>query len=296
MRVLVLGATGMLGHKLLQRLGSQFSIAGAARSGEPTRLARAALPGIVLYSDVVAKDLSTIERVIDDWHPEFVINCIGIVKQAPEAQQAIPSICVNALFPHHLHRLTAERRMRLIHFSTDCVFSGRNGPYKEDDIPDPCDLYGRSKLLGEVSGEMALTLRTSIIGPELCNHRGLLDWCLAQRGRRIKGYARALYSGLTTDAMAELVGEIIARNWALEGLWHVSSDPISKFDLLQIINREYGLGIELERDEAFVCDRRLDSTRFRNAVPWRPTPWREMIRRMRSEEENNAAELVANAR
>jgi dTDP-4-dehydrorhamnose reductase len=296
MRLLVLGASGMLGHKLLQRLSSKFDLAGTIRSREAEQGVRQALPRIPLYSDVHAENLSALERAIDDWQPETVINCIGIVKQAPEADEPVPTIGTNALLPHLLHRLALERGIRLIHFSTDCVFSGRGGPYAEDDIPDPSDLYGRSKLLGEIAGSGALTLRTSIVGRELRKHRGLIDWCIAQRGRRIKGYARALYTGLTTSAMADLVGEVIASNAALEGLWHVSSDPITKFDLLQIVNREYALGIEIERDEAFVCDRRLDSGRFRNAAGWRPRPWQEMIRAMRSEEQDNAEAFAVDAR
>jgi dTDP-4-dehydrorhamnose reductase len=248
---------------------------------------RDALPGIPLYPDVHAEDLAPLERAIDDWRPDAVVNCIGIVKQAPEAAEHIASIGINALFPHQAHLLAAKRGIKFIHFSTDCVFSGRRGDYKEGDIPDAADLYGRSKLLGEVTGRGALTLRTSIVGRELRGHRGLIDWCLGQRGKHIKGFARALYNGLTTGAMADLVAEIIRSHGALEGLWHVSSDPISKFDLLKIVNQVYKLNIEIERDDEFVCDRRLNSTRFRNEVGWRPKTWHEMIATMRSEECNN---------
>ena len=153
------------------------------------------------------------------------------------------------------------------------MFSGRQGPYTEDDVPDPVDLYGRSKLLGEVSGPGALTLRTSMVGRELRHHRGLIDWFVGERGRTVKGYARTLYTGLTTSALADLVGDILQFHAALEGVWQVSSDPITKFDLLQIVNQAYGLGIEIERDEQFLCDRRLDSTRFRRQVGTSPSMW-----------------------
>jgi dTDP-4-dehydrorhamnose reductase len=296
MRVLVLGASGMLGHKLLQRLRGKFEIAGTIRSAAPDRVVREALPGLKLYAAVDAAEPDTIARAIDDCRPAAVVNCIGIVKQAPEAHDAMPSISVNSLLPHQLHRLAADRGIRLIHFSTDCVFSGRHGPYGEDDIPDPPDLYGRSKLLGEIAGRGALTLRTSIVGRELRQHRGLIEWCLRQRGRRIKGFAGALYSGLTTSAMADLVGDIIAAHPGLDGLWQVSAAPISKFDLLQIVNRVYDLGIEIERDEDFVCDRRLDSARFRKLTGWQPQPWPDMIGAMRSEDGDHAELSIADAR
>src|SRR5262245_20767262 len=156
MRTIILGASGMLGHKLLQRLNSEIDVAGTIRAREPEPFIRNALPDIPLYVDVRAKNLGSLDHAIDDWRADVVVNCIGIVKQASAATAAIPSIAVNALLPHQLHRLTSQRRIRLIHFSTDCVFSGRDGNYTEDNPPDPGDLYGRSKLLGEVSGDGAL--------------------------------------------------------------------------------------------------------------------------------------------
>ena len=219
----------------------------------------------------------------------MVLNCIGIIKQTKAANDPLPAIAINSLFPHQLARLTSMRGARLFHFSTDCVFSGRRGNYVEDDLPDPVDLYGRSKLLGEVDAPGALTLRMSMVGRELRGHLGLIDWFLSQRGRRVSGYARALYSGLTTIATADLVARLIRAHPQLEGVWQVSGEPISKFDLLAIVNRVYALGIEIVRDETFVCDRRLDSSRFRNATGWRPASWEDMIADMHSEEAAYAA-------
>jgi dTDP-4-dehydrorhamnose reductase len=283
-RVIVLGAAGMLGHKLLQRLQADYEVAGTIRESEPDAILRRALSGIELFPSVQANDLSSIERAIDGWKADVVVNCIGIIKQTKAASDPLTSIAINSLFPHQLAHLTAARGVRLLHFSTDCVFSGRRGNYIEDDIPDPVDLYGRSKLLGEVTAPNTLTLRTSIVGRELRGHLGLIDWFLSQRGGRVKGFVRALYSGLTTTAMADLVARLTHAHTKLEGLWQVSGQPITKFDLLQIVNRVYKLGIDIVPDESFVCDRRLDSTRFHKYTGWQSPSWEDMINDMHLDE------------
>jgi dTDP-4-dehydrorhamnose reductase len=284
MRVIILGATGMLGHKLLQRLRADHDVAGTVRDSAPDVELRRLLPGIKLYSGSDAFDPSSLARAIDDWKPQVIVNSIGIIKQTKMASDPLPSIAINALLPHQLAQMASARGARLVHFSTDCVFSGRRGNYLETDEPDPVDLYGRSKLLGEVSAPNALTLRTSIVGRELRGHLGLIDWFMSQRGGRISGYVRALYSGLTTLAMADLVAWLIAAHPELQGLWQVSAEPISKFDLLTIVKRVYGLDIDIVPDEQFVCDRRLDSTRFRKRTGWRPASWEDMIVAMHRDE------------
>jgi dTDP-4-dehydrorhamnose reductase len=285
MRVIVLGAAGMLGHKLLQRLRTHFEVAGTIREPEPHAELRRVLSDVKLYPEVVANNLPSLERAIDDWGAQVVLNCIGIVKQRAAATDPILSIAINSLFPHQLAQLTAARGAKLIHFSTDCVFSGRHGNYVEDDLPDPVDLYGRSKLLGELATPGTLTLRMSVVGRELRGHLGLIDWFLSQHGRPVKGYAGALYTGLTTIATADLIAQLIREHPTLEGVWHVSGEPISKFELLQMVNRVYGLGWEIARDEGFFCDRRLDSSRFRKHTGWHPPSWEEMICSMHSDEE-----------
>lgn len=283
MRVLVLGAGGMLGHRLIRNLGREFEIAGTVRGDRPAGEVRAALPDEPLIANVTAEDAGSAARAIEQWRADVVINCIGIVKQSDEAREAVPSIVVNALFPHQLAELARQRGARLIHFSTDCVFSGTRGDYREDDNPDPVDLYGRTKLLGEVSGSGVVTLRTSIIGRELRGRLGLVEWFLSQRGGRVSGYAGAHYSGLTTGAMADVVSLVIRSHADLEGVWQVSADPITKFDLLQIVNRVYQLGVTIDRDAAFFCDRRLNSARFREQTGWRPPTWDAMIEDMYAE-------------
>lgn len=283
-RVLILGATGMLGHKLVQGLRTEFEVAGTVRAADDAATFRPLFGSAPLYADVRADEFSTIERAVDLWRADVVVNCIGLVKQKEAARDPVASIEINSLLPHRLARLAAARGARLIHFSTDCVFSGTRGNYGESDIPDPTDLYGRSKLLGEVDAPGALTLRTSMVGRELRGHVGLVDWFLAQRGSRIRGFARAIYTGLTTLALTELVGRIIASHQDLCGVWQVSSEPISKFALLHLIDKCYGLNVAIERDETFVCDRSLDSSRFRARTGWSPLSWPKMIEDMHAEE------------
>jgi dTDP-4-dehydrorhamnose reductase len=283
MRVIVLGAAGMLGHKLLQRLRLTCDAAGTIRSASPDRVLERPLRGIKLYRNVEVAQPQSIADAIDDWRANVVVNCIGIIKQTEAANDPVESIATNALFPHQLARLTAARKAKLIHVSTDCVFSGTKGNYTEDDQPDPVDLYGRTKLLGEVSAAAALTLRTSVIGQALRGNYGLIDWFLTQHGGHAKGFANARFSGLTTLVFADLVGYIIRSQPDLHGLWHVSSEPISKFDLLQIVDRIYGLGIELARDQTLVCDRSLNSARFRKRTGWQPPSWEDMVIGMHAE-------------
>jgi dTDP-4-dehydrorhamnose reductase len=206
-----------------------------------------------------------------------VVNAVGIVKQRKDAKAAIPSINVNALLPHVLAEHCSDIGARLIHFSTDCVFSGNRGAYTEADNPDPVDLYGRSKLLGELDGPGCLTLRSSIIGWELENRSGLLEWFVAQRGLTIDGYRKAIYTGLSTAAMAEVVGRMIREQPELSGVYHVASAPINKFDLLVNLAKQLRWrDILIQPEDQFQCDRSLIGSRFEALTGWRPPSWQEM--------------------
>ena len=284
MRVIVLGAAGMLGHKLLQRLRTEHEAAGTIRDAAPDAGLSRALAGVKLYPGVDAADLASLERALDDWQAQVVLNCIGIIKQSKAASDPLPSIAINSLLPHQLAQMAAARGARLIHFSTDCVFSGRRGNYVEDDEPDPVDLYGRSKLLGEVAAPNALTLRTSIVGRELRGHLGLIDWFLSQRGGRINGYVRALYSGLTTLAAADLVAWLIRAHPALQGFGRSRASRSASSTCCRSSSASIGSISTLPPDEQFVCDRRLDSTRFRKHTGWRPPSWEDMIAAMHRDE------------
>jgi dTDP-4-dehydrorhamnose reductase len=266
----------MLGHKLMQVLGDGHEVTGTARRQLAPTLAEL-LPLARVAAPVCAEDAEALVQVLARVKPQIVINCIGVIKQSAFAKDPETTIRVNALFPHVLARLCREAGARMIHISTDCVFSGLTGNYRETDVADAADVYGRSKLLGEVTGEGALTLRTSIIGRELKGRHGLLEWFLSNRGGAVKGYRGAIYSGLTTIELARVIGRVLVEKPNLSGLWQVASAPIDKYELLKKLNAAYGLGIRITPDDSVVCDRSLDGSRFREATGYVAPSWDEMV-------------------
>jgi dTDP-4-dehydrorhamnose reductase len=278
MKVLILGGDGMLGHKLAGTLAATHDV------GVTLRQPLAAYHHLTDASrrhavgGVDARDWPLLSEVIERSAPEALINCIGIVKQRKDAKSPIPSLEINALLPHRLNELCGRIGARFLHFSTDCVFSGRRGAYTEADEPDPVDLYGRTKWLGEVDQAPGLTLRTSIIGlEERAETTGLIEWFLAQRGT-IKGFRRAIYTGLTTAAMARLVARLLEQRAGLHGLWHVASAPITKYDLLIDLAKALGrTDVEIVPDDEFFCDRSLRADAFFRATGYRAPGWDEML-------------------
>jgi len=279
-QVLVLGASGMLGNAIM-RVFSQsagFDVAGSVRSTAAVRL----LPADVAAKLVVGYDVENQDHLLalfDRVRPSIVINCVGLVKQLAEADDPLRAIPLNALLPHRLARLCGVIGARLIHISTDCVFSGAKGGYSEADTCDAKDVYGRSKFLGEVDYPHAITLRTSIIGHELTGSSSLIGWFLAQQGS-VKGYRKAIFSGLPTVEIARLIRDHVIPLPKIHGLYHVSAEPIDKYKLLTLVAEAYGKCIVIQPDDALVIDRSLDSCRFRQATGFEPAPWPELIRRM----------------
>jgi len=279
--VMVLGVTGMLGHKVFQRLrGGMHGTIGLARGDRATEPAASIplLAGDDVLWGVDVRDFGALGALLESRRPMVLVNCVGIVKQRSEAKAAVPSITVNSLLPHWLAERLEKWDGRLIHFSTDCVFSGRKGMYTEEDPTDAVDLYGKTKALGEVTTPNALTLRTSIIGRELTEHRSLLDWFLSQKGKKVLGFRKVIYSGTTTNEMANAVSLIIRSFPALSGLFQVVSDPISKCDLLLLIREAYGLKIDVEPDDREVSDRSMCGEKFHKATGWRSPSWPDMVR------------------
>jgi dTDP-4-dehydrorhamnose reductase len=284
MRVLVLGSSGMLGHEICRTLDNRMELWGTLREKKSQYERFNILPEKRLIENVDINNIEIVEKVLGEIKPDAVINCIGIVKQRDEAKQAIPSITINSLFPHLLAQKCIEREIRVIQVSTDCVFSGLRGNYTELDNPDPVDLYGRTKLLGELNLPGTLTLRTSIIGWQLNTFSSLLGWFSFQRGRHIKGYRKAIYSGMSTAVLSVLIGDIIETRKDLFGLYHVASKPISKFELLQNLREALNWkDIVLEPDDQFFCDRSLISERFGTMTGWIAPSWDEMVTGLASE-------------
>jgi dTDP-4-dehydrorhamnose reductase len=278
MKVLVLGGSGMLGHQLCRRLPRQMEVWASFRGEAANDQYLDFFGSIHAIAGVAVEDLRSVEEALDGVRPAAVVNAVGIVKQRDEANQAIPSIRVNSLFPHQLADLCQARGIRLVQISTDCVFSGLRGHYAESDLPDPVDLYGRTKLIGELNRANCLTLRTSIIGWELKSRSSLLEWFAAQRGRHIKGYRKAIYSGFSTSVLATLIGDLLETRPDVTGLFHVASEPISKCELLQRLGEALGWDdILIDPDDQFHCDRSLIGRRFEAVTGWGAPGWDEMI-------------------
>lgn len=279
-RVLVLGGEGMLGHKAFQVLSQRFETFATFQSPSGLWARYPMYEGVErsrTIGGVNAMDLNTVVRAFAQVKPDVVINCIGIVKQLPEAKDALISIGLNSLFPHQLADLCEASGTRMFHMSTDCVFSGRKGNYTEQDMPDPEDLYGRTKLLGEVERPNCLTIRTSIFGRDFAKQSALLEWFLSQRGKRVQGYVNAIYTGFPTQILARIMADLIVDYPRLAGLYQIASTPIGKYDLLVKIRDAMELNIEIEPDVSFRCDRSLDASRFLAQTGYLIPDWDSMV-------------------
>lgn len=280
MKILVIGASGMIGSTVLRVLSEKngWDVFGSVRDGRVKRFFSAPI-GERLRAGVDVEHQDLLVKVLDQIRPDVVVNCAGLTKHKPEADDPLVSIPINALMPHRLAGLCKLVGARLIHVSTDCVFSGEKGGYVEDDFTDARDVYGKSKALGEVHDPHTITLRTSTIGHELQSKYGLLDWFLSQEGR-CKGYTRAIFSGLPTVIFAQVVRDVVIPRKELSGLYHVAAKPIAKFDLLKLIAEVYGKTIDIVSDDRLVIDRSLDAKRFRLATGYVAPEWPELIKLM----------------
>lgn len=277
MRILILGGTGMLGHTLWQYFSLRFS-----DTYTTIRQSRAAYDKYELFTsdkvidsvDVV--DFQMLTGIMKCIKPDFILNCIGLTKRCKEADIAIHAITLNALLPHKLAEWGKNNSAKVVNFSTDCVFDGGQGNYTEESPTNATDLYGKTKALGEIQGENALTLRSSFIGTELHAGTELLEWFLSQTGV-VKGFKNAIYSGLTTLELSRIIENIMVNHPGVTGIYNISSDPISKFDLLMLIKEKMHLDVEIVPDETVRCNRSLDSTKFRKEFSYTPPTWEVMV-------------------
>jgi dTDP-4-dehydrorhamnose reductase len=276
MRILILGGDGMLGHHLLKHFAPRHETRVTLRQPLSAYATLGLFNAENAYDGVELRTTDRLAPIVAAFRPDAVINAVGIVKQRPDAADAIRNIEINALLPHRLAQLCRDVGARLVHMSTDCVFSGRKGNYAESDTADADDLYGRTKHLGEVHAPNALTLRTSFIGRELLRKTGLLEWFLAQTGT-IRGFRRAIFSGFTTIEMARIIEMLLTRFPQAAGVYQVAAEPISKHDLLTLVKNRLGLAVRIEPYDDFVCDRSLDGARFRREFSYRPPSWEAMV-------------------
>ena len=284
----------MLGHVLLRYFGGQAGYDVYATSRDTSRLRNIfpeKLAGLFIPENVEADNPEHIIAVIQKVRPFLVINCIGIIKQLPEAGDPVVSIRVNALFPHLIGRACRDLGIRMIHISTDCVFDGKRGAYSESDTTSPDDLYGRTKLIGEVDYPGCVTLRTSIIGHELGSRYGLIEWFLGERGP-VQGYANVIYTGLPTIELARIIDRYVIPASGLSGLYHVSSEPITKYDLLRLVADIYGKSIDIEPHHGKSLDRSLRSDRFRSETDYKPPSWPRLIHAMFEDYRENRDQYI----
>ncbi len=280
-RIVVFGANGMFGHAVLRIMAADpaHEAVGVVRS-ESAASSLSGIPGARIVVGGNVENPDTLVAIFESLRPDVVVNGVGLVKQFAQSEDPLVALPINAIFPHRLAQLCSLAGARLVHISTDCVFSGAKGGHKEEDVPDARDLYGRSKLLGEVDYPHAVTLRTSIIGHELSSAHGLIGWFLAQQGN-VKGYTRVIFSGLPTCELARIIRDLVLPNAELHGLYHVAAHPISKHDLLLIVNREYNKELKIEPDDNLKIDRSLNASRFREVTGYVPPAWPDLIAQMR---------------
>ncbi|MCS5712441.1 sugar nucleotide-binding protein [Candidatus Berkiella aquae] len=279
MKILIFGATGMLGSTLFRTLSknTDFDVYATARSTSATKYFSELQTKLI--TDINAENNESLINAFIQTKPDVVINCIGLIKQLPQANEPLKAIAINAYLPHQLSQLCKLMRCRFIHISTDCVFSGKKGLYLENDTPDATDVYGRSKLLGEVYDSHAITLRTSIIGHELTTNKSLVNWFLAQKDK-VLGYEKAIFSGLPTIELAEVIRKVIQEHPDLTGLYHIAGNPINKHDLLQLIAATYHKTIDIIRDSKVAIDRSLNADLFNGITGYVAPSWPELIKRM----------------
>lgn len=283
LKILVLGANGLLGNTVFRTLfqNPSWNVRGTLRNASllarfPSTLAA----NIIAPIDVTSRN--RLQDLVDHFRPAVVVNCVGVTKHVPMGNDPIAAYKINSLLPHCLAALCANAQARLIHISTDCVFSGTKGMYIEEDQTDADDIYGQSKASGEVTYTNSITLRTSIIGHELSTTRSLLAWFLKQKSI-CKGFRKAYFSGVPTVTLAGIIRDVVIPNPMLNGLFHVASKRISKFDLLTMIAKIYQKEIQIIPEDSVIVDRSLDATRFQKVTGYEPPDWSTLVNEMHSD-------------
>ena len=276
--VLILGASGMLGHMLVRVFSPHHRVIGTTSSqyNSGSLLAKL-LDRDSWIGGIDVRSLNRVDELVREIQPDVVINCVGVIKQKMESSNITDAITINSLFPHHLASLCESQNCRLIHFSTDCVFDGAPGIKKVSDTPNATDIYGTTKRLGEVDYGDPITIRSSIVGAQIVGNESLFQWAISQKGKSIKGFTGALYSGLTTMTMSKVILEIVDNFPQLSGIQQIASEAITKHDLLRKLNAALGLNLDICADNTIIYDRTLDGSEFVEQTGVRIPTWDEMI-------------------
>ncbi|MDB9903030.1 SDR family oxidoreductase [Flavobacteriaceae bacterium] len=275
MKILILGGDGMIGHKMAQVL-SNFNHQIIVSIREQRELTKQCFSSQVkvFFNDFLKENAL---NFLDKVNPDVIVNAIGVTIRRGAAENIADTIYINSYFPHQLANWAGIHNKRLIHFSTDCVFSGSEGSYSEDATPNAIDYYGKTKGLGEVFSKNALTLRSSMIGPELFNKTELFEWVINNKEKEINGFSRVIYSGVTTVYMARLVVDLIENHKNLSGIYNIASNPISKFELLHLINDNFDLGLVINKDQSIISNKTLDPSKIDNELGIKSPSWSELI-------------------
>ncbi|MCR4081618.1 dTDP-4-dehydrorhamnose reductase family protein [Providencia stuartii] len=272
-KVVILGSNGMLGHSLLKNI-KNCQLYGIQRKASEQK-------NIITINDFFSNELY---NSLDILSPDVIINCVGVIKQKNISNDVLHTLPINSIFPHLLAQYTEKNNSRLIHFSTDCIFDGKEGMYGDEHEFSAKDLYGISKYLGEIKNNPStLTLRVSIIGHGIEPNDSLIDWFISQNGTEVKGYTKAYFSGLPCKEIANILTNYIIYNEELFGLYNLSADRISKFDLLKLVAQKYHLNIKINECDSLVIDRSLNSERFKKATGYKNKTWPELIGLMKED-------------
>jgi len=287
-KILILGANGMIGHKVYQVLSKYHTDVWAHQRkliNSNDKIFFKNKSKVVQGLDL--SNFNKLEECLNSLMPDIIINAAGITIRRGVNESLFKSIILNSALPHFLNTWVEKNNRRLIHFSTDCVFSGNEGSYEENTDLDAQDVYGKTKGLGEVISKHTITLRGSMIGRELNNRTELLEWFLSKKNVEVKGYSNVIYSGITTLQMAHFVNKIILNFPNLAGLFNVASKPITKFDLLILLNKHFDNNSKIIKDETYISKKNLVANKFYNTTNFRIPDWEDMIIELKNDTDNN---------
>lgn len=278
MRIVILGGGGMLGHKMWQGLAAHFKDTYVTLRKAKTYYDKTGLfKNNQVIDNLDLADIKKLNNVLDELNPDVIVNCAGVTIRSKEGENVIASININALLPHYLLNWCKKKSARVIHFSTVCVFDGATGGYVEESLPNAQDLYGRTKMLGDLLDEQAITLRSSFIGREIEGKAELLEWFLSQRSKQIKGYRQAIFTGVTTKVMVDITKDLIQEFPKLSGLFHIASEKLSKYELLLLMKEAFRINIDIAPDDNFICKRDLVDTKFKETTGFLCPTWKDMM-------------------